>query len=665
MDGHSHRRGEQSDSPEGHEQQSHPERLERALTLVGVVALIVGWGVEWIGPDSATLSTLLYITAFVSAGSFAVWESVDKLRRRKFDFDSLTLLAAIGAAILGKWAEGALLLVLFRIGHTLEEFAAFRAGQAIEALGKLAPDTAWVRRGTDLAEVPTSQLQLEDVIVIRSNDRIPADGFVLKGSSHVDQSSLTGESIPVEKRSVENPEIARRNPLVLPNENRVFAGTLNQNGSVEVEVTKLAGESTLSRLVELVREAETRSSTTQRFTEQFEKWFVPTVVGFVLVFFFILLALGFSLSIAFYRTMAVLVAASPCALAISTPSAILSGLARAARGGVLIKGGAPLELLGTVSSLALDKTGTLTSGLPQVTDVIPSPSIAESNLLAIATAVERLSDHPLAKAVVKYVHGKFPELNIPEASDLNNLTGRGLTAVVQGESVWLGKPAAFNGKDFPQVSEMTAENARTLQARGRTCFILRKGEFDLGVIGLMDSPRPTAAQLIRKLRKLGIQQLLMISGDHQAVADAIAQEVGLDEAKGDLLPEDKVRFIQELKAKGPVGMVGDGVNDAPAMAQATVGIAMGAAGSDVAMETADVALMSDRLEGLPFVIGLSRRTRSIISQNLMVSLGMVAILIPATAFGLGLGPAVILHEGSTLLVVFNALRLLAYRESDV
>jgi Cd2+/Zn2+-exporting ATPase len=443
---------------------------------------------------------------------------------------------------------------------------------------------------------------------------------------------------------------------------RLFAGTINGGGALEMRVTRQSDETALARVVQMVNEAEAEQSPTQRFTDRFERYFVPAVLGLVVLLLFAWVPLDESFADSFYRAMAVLVAASPCALAIATPSAVLSGIARAGRGGVLIKGGGPLEHLGTLTALAFDKTGTLTKGEPQVTDVQPHNGTAEDELLATAAAVEQLSDHPLAKAVVRYGRERLDGHAVDAAHDLESITGRGVRAIVDDQSVHIGKADLFDEVDGAPLPDAIRQAVEELETRGRTTMIVRRGEDYLGVIGLMDTPRDDAAAVIQQLRQIGIQRIVMISGDNQRVAEAVGRDFGIDEARGDLLPDDKVETIQRLRQEGPVAMVGDGVNDAPAMANATVGIAMGAAGSDVALETADVALMADRLGHLPFAVGLSRQTSRIIRQNLWMALGMVAILIPATLLGLHIGPAVVLHEGSTLVVVGNALRLLGYSE---
>ena len=660
--GHIHKDGEDHGHAHGGPLGANSE-LIFSLLCGGLLA--AGFLIEKLVPAAPTwLPTALYVGAYGFGGFFTLREAFDNLRLKRFEIDTLMLVAAAGAAALGAWAEGALLLFLFSLGHALEHYAMGRAKRAIEALAELAPRTATVRRQGGATEVPVEDLVLGDVVIVRPNERLPADGFVVKGASSINQAPVTGESIPVDKRPVEDPSLARARPDGVDATSRVFAGTINGAGAIEVEVTRLSTDSALAKVVRLVSEAETRKSPTQRFTDKFERIFVPVVLllAFLLLFAWVVVDEPFSDS--FYRAMAVLVAASPCALAIATPSAVLSGVARAAKGGVLIKGGAPLEDLGSLRSIAFDKTGTLTEGRPQITDVIAAPGVDDAELLRVAVAVEMLSDHPLAEAIARDGRERLGAAGkaIGAASELNNLIGRGVVARLDGEAVWIGKAEMFGVDGMPPLGAESAQAIARLRDQGRTTMAVRKGDRDLGVIGLMDTPREAAREALAALRRLGITRMLMISGDHSKVAEAIAKDVGLDEAWGDLMPEDKVEAIRKLRAEDKVAMVGDGVNDAPAMANATVGIAMGAAGSDVALETADVALMADDLRHLPFAVGLSRRTRSVIRQNVFISLGVVAILVPATILGLGIGPAVAMHEGSTLVVVFNALRLLAYRD---
>ena len=641
------------------------KNAEMVFAITCGVLLALGVAIEKFLPSlPAWFPIGIYVLAYFFGGYFTLREALENLRLKRFEIDTLMLVAAGGAAALGSWAEGSLLLFLFSLGHALEHYAMGRAKRAIEALAELAPNSATVRRDGQVLEVAVEELVVGDLVLMKPNERIAADGFIVRGNSAVNQAPVTGESIPVDKKAVEDAEKARLNPDAINSESKVFAGTINGAGGIEIEVTRKSADSALARVVKMVSEAETLKSPTQRFTEKFERIFVPAVLilAFALLFAWVVIDEPFRDS--FYRAMAVLVAASPCALAIATPSAVLSGIARAARGGVLIKGGAPLEELGSLNAIAFDKTGTLTEGRPRITDIVPAKGITQEELLQVAVAVESLSDHPLAAAIVKDAGEKLVNQRNLVASDLENLIGRGVKASINAEPVWIGKSEMFGIEDIPKLSAESQQIIDNLRESGRTTMFVRFGDRDLGAIGLLDTPRAGAKEALKALRSLGITRMIMISGDHQKVADAVAQEVGLDEAWGDLMPEDKVKAIRDLKKKTKVAMVGDGVNDAPAMANSTVGIAMGAAGSDVALETADVALMADDLRHLPFAVGLSRHTRSVIRQNVFVSLGIVAVLVPATIMGLSIGAAVAVHEGSTLLVVFNALRLLAYKKKQ-
>jgi len=650
---------------ESHEHDdTHGHRTELLFVALCGVTLLLGWGLARFSMTPAWITQSLLVAAYVFGGWFTFREAIHNLRHRQFEIDTLMLVAAIGAAFLGEWAEGALLLFLFGLGHALEAYAMGRAKDAIEALADLAPKTASVLRDRRIRTVPVDDLAVGDVVVVRPNERLAADGFIIKGHSSVNQAPITGESVPADKSPVTNIEEAEAAIDKVPKKHRAFAGSINGAGALHVYVTRLSNETTLARVVNMVQEAETNQSPTQQFTDRFERVFVPAVlIGAVVV-----LLVGFmidpDMSTSFYRAMAVLVAASPCALAIATPSAVLSGIARAARGGVLIKGGAPLEHLGRLKAIAFDKTGTLTEGRPKLMDVQPTSGVDPSDLLEGAIAVEALSDHPLAEAVVRDGTERLGTSSQRVAADLKSITGRGVQATVDGEPVYVGKDDLFGEIEGPALPQTVRDQVEQLESAGRTTMIVRKGTHYLGVLGLMDAPRPAARSVVARLAKLGMTRMIMLSGDNQQVASAVARDIGLTDARGDLMPEDKVAAVKELREEAPVAMVGDGVNDAPAMANATVGIAMGAAGSDVALETADVALMGDNLEHLPFVVGLSRSTSRIIRQNLWMSLGIVAFLVPSTIAGLSIGAAVLVHEGSTVLVVFNALRLLYYKSGS-
>ena len=639
------------------------DNSELIFSLIGGGFLGIGFSLSYVTALPGWISLALYLGAYFFGGYYIVQEAYSEIMSGNFEIDFLMIVAAIGAAILGEWAEGALLLFLFSLGHSLEHYAMGRAREAIKSLAELAPKTALRKTETEETEVvPVEKLKKGDTIVIKPNSKISADGIITNGNSSVDQSPITGESVPVDKSEFNDLEQVKSNPDSIEDQHRVFAGTINGSGSIEVMVTKLARDSTLSRLVKLVNEAETQKSPTQQFTDKFEAYFVPSVLVLVVLLHFAFLIVEEPFSASFYRAMAVLVASSPCALAISTPSAVLSGVARAARGGVLIKGGRPLEDLGVLEALAFDKTGTLTEGKPKLVDVVPLNGVDEKELLAAAVAVERLSDHPLADAVVRGSLERLKGTNVPEAEDLESITGRGVKAKVGGAMVYIGNRDLFDHVGGTPLPDDLRQRVKNLEKEGKTTMTVRSGDRYLGVLSLMDTPREDASEVIQQLRNIGLKHLIMLTGDNQAVANAVAKELDIDDPKGSLLPEEKVEAIKQLRKDGQrVAMVGDGVNDAPAMANSSVGIAMGAAGSDVALETADVALMADKLSTLPFAIGLSRKTKTIIKQNLWISLGMVVILIPSTIMGLNIGPAVLAHEGSTLVVVFNALRLLGYK----
>lgn len=645
-----------------HEKGIFGKHTELVFSIICGTALGLGYLFTYIDTIPYWPSLILYVASYFFGGFFTTKEAIGTLSKGGFEIDFLMLVAAIGAAILGEWAEGALLLFLFSLGHALEHFAMNKAKNSIASLADIAPKTALVKLNGVTKEIPIDNLGPGDVILIKPHTKIAADGIIIEGSSSINQAAITGESIPVEKTAVKDSSKKWWKETNINPQHLVFSGTLNGNNTIEVMVTKKSVDSTLSRLIKLVNEAQTQKSPTQQFTDKFEKYFVPTVLILVVLLHFAFLIIDESFSESFYRAMAVLVAASPCALAISTPSAVLSGIARAAKSGVLIKGGRPLEDLGTLKALAFDKTGTLTEGTPKLTDIIPFEGYTKEELLKITVAVEQSSDHPLAKAIVNDGLKKIDGSDLPKVNSLEAIPGKGIKADLNNENVFIGNVELFENKKELDISTPIKETLINLASDGKTTMLISKGNTFVGILALMDIPRTEAIPTIKQLKSLGIKQIIMISGDHGLVASSIAKKIGLTDAWGELLPEEKVEAIKRLKHKnGKVAMVGDGVNDAPAMAHSTVGIAMGAAGSDVALETADIALMADSLDKLPFAIALSRKTKKIIKQNLFISLGMVAILIPLTITGIAtIGPAVLMHEGSTLVVVFNALRLLAY-----
>lgn len=642
------------------------KNTELIFSILCGALLGLGFGLSFVKGISPVVPLAFYIGAYFFGGFYTTKEAVEAIAKGGFEIDFLMLVAAIGAAVLGEWSEGALLLFLFSLGHALEHYAMEKARKSIAALAELAPKTALLREGQGTREVKIEDLKVGDVIVIKPNTKISADGVVVAGSSSVNQAPITGESMPVDKIAVADPGMDLATAGTLDQKYRVFAGSINGNETLEIKVAKQASDSTISRLVKMVNEAQTGKSPTQHFTDRFEKYFVPAVLVLVVLLCLAFLVIDEPFSRSFYRAMAVLVAASPCALAISTPSAVLSGVARAARAGVLIKGGKPLEDLGVLTALAFDKTGTLTEGRPKLTRLVPLEGMNETELLKIAVAVEALSDHPLAKAIVRDGKERLNGAEVPPASDLEAVLGKGIKASLAADTVYMGNLALFESLDNTKPGQQLVSDVRRLESEGNTTMVVRRNGQYIGVIAVMDTPREEAAAALEALKKAGIKRMIMLTGDNQKVAEAVAGQIGITDAWGGLLPEQKVEAIKKLKQQeDKVAMVGDGVNDAPAMAHSTVGIAMGAAGSDVALETADIALMGDKLNLLPFAIGLSRKAKGIIKQNLVISLGMVALLIPLTIMGIAtIGPAVMAHEGSTLLVVFNALRLLAYKTQN-
>lgn len=605
------------------------------------LALAVAWALERAGA-----SPWIFGPAYALSAALGGWEvfrhGFAAALRGRFTIDFLMSLGAVGAALLGHWADGALLLFLFCLGHAAEEEAFAKARGAIGALGAVAPRSASVLRAGAVVERPVEEIERGDVVRVRPGERIPVDGTVSAGRSDADESAITGESVPVPK----SPGSA------------VLAGTVNGRGALEVEATKLATETTIARMMRLVEEAEGRKAPTQALVERVSSVLVPVALSAVAAM-AILVPLSGRLpwTEAFLRATAMLVAASPCALAIATPAAVLAAIARAGQRGVLVKGGLHLETLGRLRAVAFDKTGTLTTGRPEVVETHPAAGVSEERLLAVAAAVERRSTHPIARAVVaRAVQAGVPEL---EATGVEVEDGLGLRGEVEGAPAWIGNHELLRSRGLALPADLEAA-LDAAEKRGWTAVVAWHGDRPLGTIAAVDRPRPGADAAVARLRGLGIDEVAMLTGDQPGVARGIAAAVGISDVHAALHPEQKLEAVREMQRRyGPTAMVGDGVNDAPALATASVGIAMGAAGSDAALETADVALMSDDLSALPFAVSLGREAMLTVRQNLAIALAVMAVLVPLAALGrAGIGPAIVLHEGSTLLVVANALRLL-------
>ena len=625
------------------------------LAVLAGVFLAGGWTAHLMeGPESVRLA--MVIASYVCGAWFPAFELWHTISKFKLDIDLLMFAAAFGAASLGHYEEGAMLLFLFSLGGAGERLAMDRARKAIEALTALAPKTATLLLPDGKTrEIHVEELRVGDKVLVRPGDHVPSDGRVETGGSSINQAPITGESTPVDKSPGDE----------------VFAGTINGQGMLTVTVTKPASDTTLAKVIRMVQEAQASKSPTQIFTDRVERIYVPLV----LVATTTLVLLPPLLQIVprqedgsiwkgwFYQAMAFLTAASPCALAIGTPAAVLSGIARAARGGVLVKGGVHLENLGRVRAVAFDKTGTLTRGKPEVTDLVAvADGMTDLQLLEITAAVERGSKHPIAESIVAEAEVRRCASNV--ASDVEQTPGFGIRGTVSGRRITVGKlamfPASLEGR------EAIAVRIADLASQGRTTFVVADEQRVLGAIGLADRPRDGVAEMIADLHRLGIRRTIMLTGDNARTAAAVSKTIGIDEYLADLLPEDKRDKVAELdKRYGRVAMVGDGVNDAAALATATVGIAVGGAtgaGSDVALETADIALLANDMGKLPEAIGVSRFARRIVIQNLVIALGVICIVAPLAGMGrTDIWVAVLLHEGSTVVVVLNSLRILAYR----
>ena len=622
-----------------------------AATLAGFAAAALG--VPGIGPFDQ-LSTLLFALAVLvggyfpaRAGAYTLWKT------RSTDMNSLMTIAVIGAAAIGEWSEAAAVVCLFAIGTTLEGYTMDRARGAIRKLLQLAPREATIRRDDREVKVAVEEVAVGETVIIRPGERVSVDGRVFSGGSSVDQSPITGESIPVEKAIGDE----------------VYAGTLNGRGYLEVVCERPAGASTIAQVTRLIEQAQAQRSQTERIVDRFARYYTPTVLA-IAVLIAVVPWLIFAQPFAtwFSRALVLLVISCPCALVISTPVSIVSGLARAAGMGVLIKGGAHLEEIGRVRVVAFDKTGTLTIGRPEVTDVIPLERRSADDVLWIAAAVEARSEHPLAAAVLRGAESRRPigatsGLDpIAEVADFESVTGQGVRARLNGAVYAVGNPGyiASLGLSIAGAEPLAAK----LRSEGRTVLVVADESAALGVIAVADRPRPGARAAVESLRRAGVERIVMLTGDHAETAAAISRDVAVDEVRAGLLPQDKVAAVRELRERyGSVAMVGDGINDAPALVAANVGVAMGVAGSDIALEAADVALMSDDLAKVGTTIRLARRTLATIHTNVVFSLVLKALFVVAAVPGLiTLWLAIFADVGSSLIVTLNGMRLLRFRE---
>lgn len=620
------------------------KRKENIVTLLSLLFLLAGAWLSFQHGEAYPGAIVLFATAIAVGGAQMFRTGLQNLLRFEFDMKTLMTIAIIGAALIGEWREGAVVVFLFAVSEALEAYSMNKARQSIRQLMDIAPPTAFVRRGSQLIELPTEEVEVGDILLVKPGQKIAMDGQVLSGASTVNQAAITGESIPVMKKPGDE----------------VFAGTLNEEGALEIEVTKRVEDTTIAKIIHLVEEAQAEKAPSQKFVDRFAKYYTPIIIVLAILIAIVPPLFGGDWNAWIYQGLAVLVVGCPCALVVSTPVAIVTAIGNAARKGVLIKGGVHLEEAGRLQAVAFDKTGTLTKGYPEVTDCIIEANYDTKQALASIAAVEAISQHPLAKAIVRYANAKGAP--IKEATGFQSVTGKGAYAQVDGQRVGVG--SLQWASEQVALPETTIELAHTLQQEGKSVMAFVIGDQLGGLIAVADSIRAESPKVIQQLKEIGMQHIVMLTGDHEQTATAIAHRVGVTDVQANLMPADKLQAIRQLRsAYGRVAMVGDGVNDAPALASASVGIAMGGAGTDAALETADVAFMSDDLSNLPYTIKLSRKTLRIIKENIMFALGLklIALLLIIPGW-LTLWIAIFADMGATLLVVFNSLRLLRVRK---
>jgi Zn2+/Cd2+-exporting ATPase len=625
--------------------QEHPDAVAAVFcaifVLIGSFALHSNW---------ISLALLLLPVAYVVGGYGSAKEGLTTLLEEKeLDVDLLMIVAALGAAGLGLWrreyhliVDGAVLILIFAISGALEGYAMQRTEKAIRNLMSLTPDTARVLVGGEEREVSINKLQIGSQVIVKPGEMIPCDCVITEGFSTINQAAITGESLPVEKTIGDE----------------VFGGTINGNGALKLRVHQPPESSLIQRIVKQVLQAQTEVPRSQQFIERFERGYAKIIVvlGIVLATLppFIL---GWDWETTIYKALIFLVVASPCALMAAIMPTLLSGIANGARQGILFKNGSHLEMIGKVNAIAFDKTGTLTTGKPEVVEIIPASGFSENQVLQVAAAVEAFSEHPIGDAIVKFAEIK--SLELPQVNNVQALVGLGITAEINNQKIILGK-TGFIQQEVREIPPFLIKLSQELAATGKTIVWVAKSGEVLGMIAVADTIRDESAFLVQRLKNLGIKKIIMLTGDNELTAKNVGKKLGITEVYSELLPEDKVRVIQRLKKEyGSVVMVGDGINDAPALATATVGIAMGIAGSDVALETADIVLISDSLDKIISAIKLGRRSLKIIKQNITFALGFIVVLLIANfAVNLTLPLGVIGHEGSTILVTLSGLRLL-------
>ncbi|MFD1446546.1 heavy metal translocating P-type ATPase [Oceanobacillus profundus] len=627
-----------------------PFYKKHSTLLTSVLFLVFGYLSLYMNGEGNIVTTLLFLASMLIGGLSLFRVGLQNLIRFEFDMKTLMTVAVIGGAIIGEWAEVAVVVILFAISEALERFSMDRARQSIHSLMDIAPKEAFVRRNGQELRVHVDDIVVGDIMLVKPGQKIAMDGIVVNGYSAVNQAAITGESVPVEKSVDDN----------------VFAGTLNEEGILEVKITKLVEDTTIAKIIHLVEEAQGERAPAQAFIDKFAKYYTPIIMIVAALVAIVppLLSIG-SWETWVYQGLAVLVVGCPCALVISTPISIVSAIGNAAKKGVLVKGGVYLEEMGTLKAIAFDKTGTLTKGVPIVTDFeLLDQQIEERELLNIITALENRSQHPLASAIMKKAEQENISYSDIKVEDFSSITGRGIEGSVNGTTYYIGSPQLFSElfvSDFTQAFE---DKVNYLQNQGKTVMIIGTEQNILGIIAVADEVREISKEVIQKLNQLGIKKTIMLTGDNKGTADAIGAHVGVSDIQSELLPQDKLDYMKQLRSEfGKVAMVGDGVNDAPALAASTVGIAMGGAGTDTALETADVALMGDDLRKLPFTVKLSRKALNIIKANITfaIAIKFIALLLVVPGW-LTLWIAILSDMGATILVTLNGLRLMKVKD---
>ncbi|RBP00004.1 heavy metal translocating P-type ATPase [Rossellomorea aquimaris] len=627
-----------------------PFYKKHSTLLYASLFIAFGYLSSFVNGEENIVTSLLFLASMFIGGLSLFKVGLQNLLRFEFDMKTLMTVAVIGGAIIGEWAEVAIVVILFAISEALERFSMDRARQSIRSLMDIAPKEALVRRNGQEIMIHVDDITVGDIMIVKPGQKIAMDGVVVSGYSAVNQAAITGESVPVEKTV----------------DDEVFAGTLNEEGLLEVKITKLVEDTTISKIIHLVEEAQGERAPSQAFVDKFAKYYTP-IIMIIAALVAIVPPLFFDLSWEtwIYQGLAVLVVGCPCALVISTPISIVSAIGNAAKKGVLVKGGVYLEEMGALKAIAFDKTGTLTKGVPAVTDFnVLNKQINEKELLSIITALEYRSQHPLASAIMKKAEEENITYSEVQVEDFSSITGKGIKGIVNGTTYYIGSPKLFkellNG-DFDNDLE---KNVTTLQNQGKTAMVVGTDKEILAVIAVADEVRESSKEIIQKLHQLGIKKTIMLTGDNKGTANAIGGQVGVSDIQAELMPQDKLDLIKQLTSEyGNVAMVGDGVNDAPALAASNVGIAMGGAGTDTALETADVALMGDDLRKLPFTIKLSRKALNIIKANITfaIAIKLIALLLVIPGW-LTLWIAILSDMGATLLVALNGLRLMKVKE---